>query len=58
MTCSQLFNSPAQKAIFNEQWEKHMQQQMKTMGGLDANAYTKFKKDYKQGFMLGCKTKN
>lgn len=35
-----------------------MQQQMKTMGGLDANAYTKFKKDYKQGFMLGCKTKN
>ena len=57
MNCTKLLKSPAQQTIFQKHWRKYMRQQIKALGGLEANAFTQFRKDYKRGFILGCKTK-
>jgi len=55
MNCTQLLKTPAQQKIFDKNWRKYMRQSIKVFGGLEKNAFTKFRDEYKRGFIVGCR---
>jgi hypothetical protein len=61
--CYKLYKSESVKNMENEGWYKAMPIiQQQNNGKLPINAYKKWKKEFKEGFMFGCndirKTKN
>jgi len=51
--CRKLLKSKKTKKILEQSWKKYMDDQIK-YGGLEKNAWKKYKSDFEKGFMKGC----